>query len=115
MNDDLVGNFTDIDSVLRERLWVFLNEPAIVQAMIDASDKGQPATGAVGQELANRFDPAVRLFRVKTFIGHLIRLVMENNGYKLSSRPRKKAQANPMFGTGSLYIPLGASDSVTLA
>jgi hypothetical protein len=97
-----VRNFTDVASVWGDRLWAFLNEPASVVTMTDASDRGLTAAESVGAALLDRFGEEMRQHRVKQFIGYLIRQVMEHNGYQHVA-DHQATPNNPLFVTASRY------------
>ncbi len=98
------GPFTDIASIWGQQLWAFLNEPNVINSMIEASANKRPAAEAIASELHQRFGDNIRQDRVKQFIGFLIRQVMERNGYKHTSYGQQ-TQDNPVFVKASLYSP----------
>jgi len=96
------GPFTRVASEWGDRLWSFLNEPEIVYRMKEASDREEPAAGAIGQRLHEAFGDPIKEDRIKQFIGYLIRQVMEDNGYTHHSYGHK-TPCNPVFKNASLY------------
>jgi hypothetical protein len=96
------GPFTDVAAVWGERLWMFLNEPATIAAMTDASDNYTPAAESIASTLHARFGDGIRQDRVKQFTGFLIRQVMERNGYRHVAKGQQ-TRDNPVFFKASLY------------
>lgn len=96
-----IGSFTDVDSNLRDRIWLFLNEQSNLQQMFNSSNLKSPAVEGIAQDLFNRFGDVFE-DRVKMCTGYLIRQVMELNGYRWLSKGHQTKQ-NPIFNKGSKY------------
>jgi hypothetical protein len=86
------GSFKDIfGTPLGQRLWPCLNEPTNVSRMTTATQLGRPAAEGVEDVLLEQFGEAVFEDRVKQMIGHMIRQVMEANGYVIDTQNVKLA------------------------
>ena len=97
------GIFTDIDKSLRDKLWLFLNEPNIVTKMMSHTDKGRPAAEGIATDLLSYFGSTIENDRTKQFIGYLIRQIMEINDYSFQDHDIK-TKRNPLFSKASIYI-----------
>ena len=62
-------------------MWAFLSDPKTILAMEVASDLGQPAVAGIEEALLKRFGDYVLLDRVKQLIGHMVRQLMEREGF----------------------------------
>lgn len=74
------------ESKLGLELWDFLTEHDNIIRMQTASDLSKPAVKALTRHLLDKFGDKVRKIRVKQMIGHMIRQIMEKNGYELEQR-----------------------------
>lgn len=82
--------FKDVaDTQLGKDLWAFLNTSDNVIRMETAVELGKTPAEAMARVLVEHFGDAVRPDRVKQSIGHMIRQVMENHGFQLSTQNRK--------------------------
>lgn len=102
MNDDHARLYAGIDSILGGNLWALLNEPAVIQAMIDGSDNGRPAAEATVPFLTDRFRDVIWGGTLNKCIGKMIKPVMGRKGYFPTDKslPMKP---NPIFKTGTVY------------
>ena len=66
---------------LGKQLWMFLNDDIIVACMKTATYLGKPAVSGIEENLLDKFQTEVVDDRVKQMIGHMVRLIMEANGY----------------------------------
>ncbi len=98
-----IASFTDVAPEWGDRLWAFLTWPDIVKRMTDASDARQPAAGAVGQLLLAICGEPVKQHRVRLFTGHLIRQVMEAQGYVIVDGEPTPTPDDPLFTRGATY------------
>ena len=71
---------------LGKALWTFLNEEETVTRMDTATDLGNPAVAGIEQPLLERFEGEVVGDRVKQMIGHMVRQVMEAEGYEIEKQ-----------------------------
>ncbi len=86
------GSFKDVfGTPLGPQLWDCLNEPTNVSRMSTATQMGRPAAEGIEDVLLERFGEAVFADRVKQMIGHMIRQVMEANGYAIDMQNVKLA------------------------
>ena len=96
-------NFSDLFATkLGRDLWTQLQRPETILAMRVASKLRRPAVEAIGDELLARFGAGVRENRVKQMIGHMVRQVMEAEGYSLDAQ-RIPIRFDDLFSTGSRY------------
>ena len=96
-----IGCYTDVDSNLRDRIWLFLNEQPNIQLMINSSNSNRPAVEGIAQDIFVIFGEVFE-DRVKMCTGFLIRQVMELNGFHWDSKGHQTKQ-NPIFNKGSKY------------
>ncbi|MDD3311516.1 hypothetical protein [Pseudodesulfovibrio sp.] len=96
--------FADIAGTpLGKRLWAFLCDRENVIRMETAVDLGKPAAEAVARVLVESFGDDVRPDRVKQMIGHMIRQIMEANGFQLDSQNIPVRQDRRLFTKASRY------------
>jgi hypothetical protein len=69
------------DTPLGHSLWAFLTDNETVHAMEVASDLGQPAVAGIEEALLEKFGDAVLADRTKQMIGHMVRQIMEREGF----------------------------------
>ena len=100
--------FSDLSELkLGKDLWGFLNTPDNIIRMETAVELGKTPAEALAKSLVEKFDDDVRVDRVKQMIGHMIRQVMENHGFQLSTQNRKVGNSR-LFTKASSYME-GAS------
>ena len=87
---------------LHDNLWQFLNEPAVVERMIDASEHGRPAAEAIAGDLVARFDQDAKQDDVKKLTGRLIKQVMLAHGFNHHERG-VRCRPNQVFSVASTY------------
>jgi len=87
---------------LGERLWQFLNQPENVVRLKTAADLGHAAVEGIAEELLGQFDPELLADRVKQMIGHMVRQVLEYEGYVISTQNAKITGGAP-FSRGTKY------------
>ena len=71
---------------LGKQLWIFLNDDIIVACMKTATYLGKPSVSGIEENLLDKFQKEVVDDRVKQMIGHMIRQIMEDNGYIVEKR-----------------------------
>jgi len=81
-----------------KKLWAVLNDPANIARMETASDLGQPALKPLEDILLTEIGEAMTEDRMKQMAGHMVRQIMEAQGFehdadgiKLASAPFYKA------------------------
>jgi len=95
--------FTDIAKTkLGQALWAFLNQKECIIRMGAVSEVRRPAVEGVSRLLLKEFGNEVRTDRHKQMIGHMIRQILEKNGYRFSSHNVKVRFGN-LFSKGSRY------------
>lgn len=118
-DDYEAGRFsTTADTPLGRELWSFLNEHETVHSMEVATDLHHPAVAGIEEALLKKFGDAVLDDRIKQMIGHMVRQVMERNGYvvdqnnvKLGSIPFSKATRYKRPEWFRLFVFRNAEDS----
>lgn len=78
----------------------FLSQPENVLRMETASELNHPALEAVASRLSHEFGEAVQADRVKQFIGHFTRQLMEHQGFSLANQ-NAKVRSGGLFGKAS--------------
>jgi hypothetical protein len=97
------GRFSDIhDSKLGREILKFLNEHDNVIRLETASELGRPALEPLGDRMIDRFGEAVKVDRVKQFIGFATRQVMEAHGFQLDAQG-VKVRVGDLFTVASRY------------
>ena len=89
------------DTSLGRRLWKFLNKQLTIACMEVATDLGKPAVTGIEEKLLDSFRKDVVDGRVKQMIGHMVRQVMESNGYRIEQRNVTIGSA--LFSKGTRY------------
>jgi hypothetical protein len=96
--------FKDIaETKIGRDIWEFLNTGGNVIRMETAVELGKTPAEALAKVLVERFGDDVRHDRIKQAIGHMIRQVMENHGYQLSTQNRKVGNSR-LFTKASSYM-----------
>lgn len=70
-------------SELGQRLWAFLTQPQNVARLETASELGKPAVEGIGEQLLAEFREEVLADRVKQMVGHMVRQILEQQGWVL--------------------------------
>lgn len=97
------NQFSDIyESERGEAIWKFLMRPDNVVRMQTATDLGRAAVEPLGKGLLAEFGIEVAEDRMKQFIGHAARQVMEALGYSLDRQGMRITGEN-MFASASRY------------
>ena len=97
------GNFEDLaKSKLGTSLWKFLTSREAVLMMRTASKLGRPAVEGVGEELLEEFGTHICRDRIKQMIGHMVRQILENEGYHLV-RQGVSVRTGGLFSKASCY------------
>ena len=97
------NSFSDIASTpLGQSIWEFLNEPLNVHSLKLASKLQRPAVEGITDEIFDKFGEVIKEDRTKQMIGHMIRQILENNGFHLQSSNIKVRYGN-VFSYGSKY------------
>lgn len=100
------GNFKTLaETPLGKKLWPFLNRTDIVTRMDTATDLGNPAVAGIEEallaEFGDEFGDEILDDRVKQMIGHMVRQVMEAEGYEIEKQNVTIASA--VFSKGTRY------------
>ena len=96
------GRFSDLaDTKTGRTLWKFLNEHDSVLMMETATYLGKPALAPMGGPLLARFGAEIKADRWKQMIGHMVRQIMEREGYPHDATGLKVR--SPLFSRASRY------------
>jgi hypothetical protein len=97
------GSFKDVaGSGLGGRIMKFLLQPENIIRMETASELNRPALEAVASRLHREFGEAVEGDRVKQFVGHFTRQLLEHRGFSLVNQ-NSKVRSGGLFGKASKY------------
>jgi hypothetical protein len=80
----------------------FLREPAQIEAMQQASDRGRPALEGIDAAFLRAFGPAYE-DKTKQEIGRHVKAVMHANGYELIPNSQTDCRGTRVFASGSCY------------
>ncbi len=79
-------NFSDLaETELGKKLWAYLTRTDSRLMMKTASKLKRPAVEGVAEELLEEFGDDVRADRIKQMVGHMVRQIMEAEGYQLNA------------------------------
>lgn len=96
------GRFaSDAATPLGREIFDFLASDASVDAMEVASDLGSPAVAGIEEKLLERFREQVLPDRVKQMIGHMVRKIMEDEGFIVDQSDVKMGSVP--FSKGTRY------------
>src|SRR5882724_11495172 len=77
-------NFSDLfATALGANLWKHLQRPTTILEMRVATKLRRPAVEAIGDGLVEEFGDHVRENRFKQMIGHMVRQLLESEGYDM--------------------------------
>jgi len=88
---------------LGQEIWQFLTKEENLIRMETASDVGKPAVEGVIRQLGGAFGDKLNDLRIKQMIGHMIRQIMENDGYRLDAQ-NVKVSKGILFNKSSRYV-----------
>jgi hypothetical protein len=96
------GRFVgDANTPLGHELFGFLAREASVDAMEVASDLGSPAVAGIEEKLLDKFGEKVLPDRIKQMIGHMVRKIMEDEGFVVDQSDVKMGSVP--FSKGTRY------------
>ena len=90
---------------LAEDLWAILNTKSAIAAMKEASGGGGPAVVGIDRRMRMRFGEEVLFDQAKQMIRHMVRQIMEANGYILDKRNVRCDSG--LFHSGATYRLVG--------
>ena len=102
------GTFSDIYSLpIGKEIWDFLNSDKIWDRLELTTYLGHPAAEGVGDMLLEKFpvdfgNASRHKKRIRQAVGHMIRQVMEANGYKVV-QDSVKCRINSVFSVAARY------------
>jgi len=111
------------ESELGRRLWRFLNQDDSIIRMETATELGRPAVEGLEKPLLEAFGEAVLDDRVKQMIGHMVRQIMESQGFvhemknvKITSgAPFSRASRYAIPGNATFFVFQDSTDPRSLA
>jgi hypothetical protein len=78
------GSFSDLfHTPMGQALWAYLNEHDNLIRMDTATFLGRPAAEPLSPGLIAKFGDQVKQPRIKQFIGHMIRQILERRAYRI--------------------------------
>ncbi len=86
-------------------LWIFLNEADNIIRMETATALGRPAVEGLEEPLLDRFGADVLEKRTKQMIGHMVRQIMEGNGYAIDVQNVKVTNGAPFSRATRYKLP----------
>lgn len=105
MNYDAQQFATTFETERGAEIWEFLTAPDTLIRLETATYLRRPAVEPLSPFLLERFGDDIRKDRTKQMIGHMVRQVLENRGYRISQQNVKIAAAGNMFVRGTRYAP----------
>ncbi len=85
------------------KIWLFLNEPENVVRMETATYLSRPAAEPLSPYLLERFGKMIREDRIKQMTGHMIRQVLESNGYRIDRSNVRISREGNIFTSATRY------------
>ena len=85
-------------------IWNFLNEPESIIRMETATYLSRPAIESLSPFLLNRFGERIRKDRIKQMAGHMVRQVLENNGYRVDRNNVRINREGNIFSSATRYV-----------
>lgn len=106
-------NFKQLyETPLGDGLWQFLNKPDSLIRMETAAQLRRPPLEAISPYLIGAFgEKALAPLRVKQMVGHMVRQVMENNGYCFDAG-NVLCRSSTLFSRASRYKKKAAPDII---
>lgn len=109
MRDDIrpydPQHFSDtFNTELGRAIWDFLNEPDNLIRMETATYLGRPAVEPLSPGLDDRFGAPAFEDRVKQTTGHMVRQIMERQGFRFDRNGVRITTAGNRFTSGSRYV-----------
>src|SRR5271155_3682537 len=101
--EDYVGSrfSADASTDLGRSIFAFLASDSSADAMEVASDLGSPAVAGIEERLLKEFGDKVLPDRVKQMIGHMVRQIMEHEGFVVDQNDVKMGSVP--FSKGTRY------------
>jgi hypothetical protein len=84
-----------------QRLWATLNTPEYVSCLVTATALHQPAVKGIEEPLLKDFGADVMEDRFKQMVGHMVRQIMERQGYEVDQQ-KVKIDSIPFYA-GTRY------------
>jgi hypothetical protein len=90
------------DTEVGSKLWAYLNSSEAVAMMKAAAALDRPAVEALEEPLMERFGARIMEDRMKQMCGHMVRQIMEAEGYQVGVQNTKITNGAP-FSRGTKY------------
>lgn len=84
-------------------IWAFLTDKENLIRMETATYLSRPAIEPMSPLLVERFGPKISTDRVKQMMGHMVRQIMEQRGFRLQQGNVKITSSNNIFSRASRY------------
>lgn len=95
--------YSDINMVLRRKLWLLITEPHILQALMTATYCKKPAVAAIIPEILEIFDiEDINVRRVKMLLGSMVKHALTFAGYSVDQQD-VLTPWSPVFGCANRY------------
>lgn len=94
---------TTFDNSRGKELFDFMTEPENLVRMETATYLSRPAIEPLSPLLVKRFGPDIATDRIKQMMGHMVRQIMENRGYRLEQGNVKITSPGNIFSRASRY------------
>jgi hypothetical protein len=85
------------------KIWAFLTDGENIVRMETATYLSRPAIEPLSPLLLERFGPKISTDRIKQMMGHMVRQIMEQCGYRLQQGNVKITSENNIFSRASRY------------
>lgn len=86
-----------------EEMFAFLNEEPNIIRMETATYLSRPALEPLSPFLLERFGERIREDRIKQMLGHMVRQIMEQRGYRLDQTGVQITRDGNMFSRATRY------------
>lgn len=87
-------------------IWALLTMPESLIRMETATYLSRPAIEPMSPMLSDRFGNRSRVDRIKQMMGHMVRQIMEQRGYRLQQGNVKISSPNNIFSRASRYVAM---------
>ena len=98
---------TTFESNHGDELFAFMTEPENLIRMETATYLSRPAIEPLSPFLVQRFGAKIAVDRMKQMMGHMVRQIMEQRGYRLEQGNVKITSPGNIFSRASRYSALG--------
>jgi hypothetical protein len=86
-----------------EKIWYWLNQDSAIAMMQTASYLRRPAIEALSPHLKRDFAAEISITAVRRMVGHMVRQILETQGYRLNRANVRITGKDNVFAFGSAY------------